>query len=399
MTSESFREDSARLEPVPAGCVLLHVGVHKTGTTALQTTLAHKRSDLRDRGVLYPGNGKYHHRSMLAFLERPFGWRKKGAFTYERVYWDKLKKEATSFPEGRTIISSELLDDIDAEVARELVDELGGPGRVEVVISLRSLASILPSVWQQTVKSGARSRFEDWLELVFAEPRRRAVARFWKRHDHADQVSRWAQVVGPQGVHVIIVREGDRLAVPRAFAQLLDLPDDFLAADGTASGNRSMTAPEAEFIRQLNESVVDDLDWPTYYRQIRQGLTRSMVEDRVPGAQEPGIATPEWARKKAHERDEEFADKIDAMDVHVVGSTATLRDGGAQIADDTASAEATTPTDVPIEAATIAVKGLLAVGFPAKSRKKSVATSTAPDLGLFARAKRRARATLHSDGS
>ena len=56
--------------------------------------------------------------------------------------------------DGRTIISSEFLDDISPEICARVIDDLGGPQRVSVVVTLRLIGAILPSAWQQGLKAG-----------------------------------------------------------------------------------------------------------------------------------------------------------------------------------------------------------------------------------------------------
>ena len=141
------------ITPIGMGEVLLHVGLHKTGTTALQVALADARGVLEDYHVRYPGKGLYHHKAILAGADRPYGWRDNGARITPKNHWKKMLKEAQY--EGRTIISSEFLDDIKPEIGARVVDDLGGTGRVSVVVTLRAIGAILPSAWQQGLKAVA----------------------------------------------------------------------------------------------------------------------------------------------------------------------------------------------------------------------------------------------------
>ena len=133
------------IAPIGNGEVLLHVGVHKTGTTALQVALSDSRALLEEHGVRYPGKGQYHHKAILAGAERPYGWRGNGARITPKKHWNRLLKEV-DYP-GRVIISSEFLDDVKPEVAARIVEQLGGTDRVSVAVTLRSIGSILPSAW------------------------------------------------------------------------------------------------------------------------------------------------------------------------------------------------------------------------------------------------------------
>ena len=53
-------------EVLPEDAVLLHIGVHKTGTTAIQAALADAREELASLGVRYPGKLQAQHRAAQA---------------------------------------------------------------------------------------------------------------------------------------------------------------------------------------------------------------------------------------------------------------------------------------------------------------------------------------------
>ena len=86
--------------------VLLHVGVHKTGTTAIQAALADARSDLLERGIRYPGKLQAQHRAALALLGRPWGWNSRGGSVMDRRHFDALVRRSSKH-DGRVVISSE----------------------------------------------------------------------------------------------------------------------------------------------------------------------------------------------------------------------------------------------------------------------------------------------------
>ncbi len=57
------------VEPwVPRGGLLLHIGPHKTGTTALQAAFAEARPRLETFGVSYPGQHAAPHGAAMARL-------------------------------------------------------------------------------------------------------------------------------------------------------------------------------------------------------------------------------------------------------------------------------------------------------------------------------------------
>jgi hypothetical protein len=312
----------ASVNPIEPGELLLHVGLHKTGTTALQVALADARTELAAHGVLYPGSGTFQHRPILAGADRMYGWQNNGAREVPKKYWNDLVQEARS--DGRTIISSEFLDDVDPETARRMIDELGGPQRVRVVVTLRSIGAILPSAWQQRLKAGYTSTYNQFLKMVFAEQQTPKAQRFWYRHDQVAQVRRWADLVGADRTYAVIIPGGDRRAIFTAFEGLLGLPDGLLAGRTIAIQNRSMTAQEAEFVRRLNKEVAGDLTWDEYTRTVRRGLVLTMVEQRTPEPDEARIQTPEWAADTAAQYGRRFADGVAASGVTVIGDPAEL---------------------------------------------------------------------------
>ena len=310
------------ISPIGEGEVLLHVGLHKTGTTALQVALADARGVLEDHGVRYPGKGLYHHKAILAGADRPYGWRENGARITPKKHWKKMLKEADY--SGRTIISSEFLDDISPEICARVVDDLGGPERVSVVVTLRSIGAILPSAWQQGLKAGVTTAYNSWLKVMFDEDQSPRAERFWFRHDQVEQVKRWADIVGADRTYVVVIPDGDRTAIFTAFEGLLDLPQGFLAGREQIIQNRSMTTPEAEFVRRLNKELAGQMSWDEYTVMVRRAMILNMVEKRRPAADEPRIQTPQWAADKAEEYGQRFAKGIAELGVQVIGDPADL---------------------------------------------------------------------------
>jgi hypothetical protein len=310
------------ITPIGKGEVLLHVGLHKTGTTALQVALADARGVLGDYDVRYPGKGLYHHKAILAGADRPYGWRDNGARITPKKHWKKMLKEADY--DGRTIISSEFLDDISPEVGARIVNDLGGKQRVRVVVTLRSIGAILPSAWQQGLKAGVTTGYNQWLKVMFDEEQIPRAERFWYRHDQVEQVKRWADVVGADRTYAVVIPDGDRTAIFTAFEGLLGLPESFLATREQIIQNRSMTTPEAEYVRRLNKELSGQMSWDEYTVMVRRALILNMVEKRRPAADEPRIQTPEWAADRAEEYGQRFAKGISELGVQVIGDPADL---------------------------------------------------------------------------
>jgi hypothetical protein len=313
-----------QVPPLPESAVLLHIGVHKTGTTAMQAALADARGELIELGVAYPGRKPAHHPAALSILDRTWGWAGKGGRKIPIERFNTLSNQVARAP-GRVAISSEFFCEATEPVAQRAVDGLGGE-RAHVVVTLRNFGRLLPSSWQQYLKYGINATYDEWLLDVFQMPGSSGTTpSFWKRHDHGAVVQRWAKAASPERVTVVILEDVDRSAQFVTFAQLLDIDPQVLVSRMNLTSNRSMTAAEAETIRRLNAIVRPHLKWGQYQRLVRNGAALGIVEGRNPGRDEARLATPDWALDKAAEFGNQFADVIAASGVRVVGDLDALR--------------------------------------------------------------------------
>ncbi|MGV1005044.1 MAG: hypothetical protein ACOYEV_09825 [Candidatus Nanopelagicales bacterium] len=310
------------VQPLPADAILLHIGVHKTGTTALQAAFAAARPQLSASGVSYPGDRAAHHGPAMAVLERSWGWQGAGGQHTRRSVFDRLARHARASP-GRVFISSEQFCEADDEQAARVVAGLGA-GRLHVLLTLRPLAELLPSSYQQYLKYGLQLTFGKWLENTLAtDGRKPASPSFWRRNDHAAVVTRWVGLLGPERVRVIVLDPAERALTPRTVAALLDVRPALLTARMGLTPNRSLTASEAEFLRQLNRRLRPALDWAEYERLVREGVVPGLLSrDRDPG--EPALRTPAWALREAGLRGAQAAAAISAAGVPVIGDVSRL---------------------------------------------------------------------------
>ena len=345
------------LPPVPsiaADGVLLHVGVHKTGTTAIQAALADARDDLLTHGVRYPGKLQAQHRAALALLGRPWGWNSRGGSVMDRRHFDALVRRAEKH-NGRVVISSEFFCEAPADKASETIQALGGSDKVTVVVTLRNLGKLLPSSWQQYLKYGLTTEYEKWLEDVFANLGASKISpTFWRRHDHGAVVTRWANAVGAKNVNVLVLEDVDLSAQFHAFAQMLGVPEDLLVNRMNLTSNRSMTAAEAELLVRLNKRVKKQMQWTDYVKLVRRGVALQMVESREPDASEPRLVTPEWALDAAAKEGAASVETIKDLGVNVYGNLDALavRIPGTHTPD-------TPPAEMPIDAAVEAIVAVI----------------------------------------
>ena len=315
-----------RPEALPDGTILFHGGFHKTGTTAVQSALASTRSTMLDLGVLYPGELRSHHRAAMAVTGRTWGWEAKGGRRPRESYWTGLCAQATAHP-GRVVVSSEAFALAEQDARERIVADLGAD-RLHAVFTLRPFARLLSSSYQQYLKYGLSMPYATWLDEVFAAPPECTPSpNFWRRNDHAGVLGRWADLLGPDRVTLLVLDESDRGGLFRSFESLLGLPDGMLVPDPAISaGNRSMTAAEAEMLRLVNAGGASRWDWPAYQDGVRRGAVMRMVESRTPGPDEPALATPEWAVRAAQDFGQETAHRVAELGVRVIGDLDRLAD-------------------------------------------------------------------------
>lgn len=373
-------------EPLPDDAILLHLGFHKTGTTALQSAFAASRPALLEHGVLYPGRRRSHHPAAMAMTNRTWGVGREGGWHPDPRDWDRLARAATAHP-GRVLISSESFALTPDEAAARMVADLG-PERVHVAFTMRPMAALLSSSWQQYLKSGWTTTYTQWLDQIVAElePGARRSG-FWLRNDYPAIIGRWASLVGAQRVHLVCLDGSDRGFLLRTFLELLDLPEGVVEA-GAADSNRSMSAAEAELLRRLNEASAD-WDWPTYQRTIRTGAVAGLVEGRRPGPTEAPLSTPPDVLARVAGYGRQVAAEVALIGAVVHGDLAVLGKEPAPSAPGSASSPGSTgsaPAEIPMDAAVASVLGAIrgaqrqaadaARSAPAPATGKGAGTST-----------------------
>lgn len=230
---------------LPEGSRIVHIGPHKTGTTAIQGAFADARPKLGEYGMHYPGEQWQIYRPALA-LTGSSGQRGTGDIDPEA--WPDLVREIEGYGEDRTLISSESLVHASPDRIAKLRDDLD-PERVQIVRMIRRYDKVLPSMWQQQVVNGYDRTWRRYVGRALNAPE----ARFWKRFGFAPLTQQWADVVGPDRVTVVVVNEDDRGWLLRVMERLTGLPEGLLVVGTDARyQNRSLSWAEAEMIRRAN---------------------------------------------------------------------------------------------------------------------------------------------------
>lgn len=305
---------------LPDDAVLLHVGPHKTGTTALQCALHPIRRELLRHGVRYPGRVQQHRRPARAVTggkallgEKPIRLRE----------WDQLVRE-TRRARSRVVISSECFDLATDDVADRIASDLGRD-RLHVLVTVRPLAKILPSTWQEQIRYRDATPYDDWLRHTMGEAHERPpTSTFWRRQHHDLIVDRWVRTLGTERVTVLVADEADPDLLLHSVEEMLGLPRGLLEPQ-PGRVNRSLSAVEAELVRALNvRSSARGVPDAIYRRYVLTGLLNYLQSERTPAPGEPRLALPEWAALQAAELGAAAARAIEATGARVIGDLQTL---------------------------------------------------------------------------
>ncbi|HWC34652.1 MAG TPA: hypothetical protein VG650_07470 [Mycobacteriales bacterium] len=306
---------------LPEGSLLLHIGPFKTGTTALQSGIRNALPTLKEHGVVQIGEVRRNVRRAVLAITENRGL--SGDAPPSAALWRNMVADIHRVDAPRAILSSEFLCDASAEAAREIVSSIGRE-RLHVVVTLRPLSRILPSAWQQYVRNRLTTPYDEWLDAMLNRaPYRQPTPSFWRRHRHGNLVAKWAELVGPDQVSVVIVDERDRNGFLRAFERMLGVPDGLLVP-AAAVTNRSLTAAEIELIRQINLEF-DGNGWSDeiYHKFIRNGVIWRMLR-RTPSPDEQRIITPLWAQELAAQAAAKSVRRINRLGVRIIGDPHVL---------------------------------------------------------------------------
>ena len=357
---QSSPAPSVPLPTIPADGLLLHIGVFKTGTTALQEAMRAAEPALAEAGVLFRGPASWKWEGLLGLMREK---------TSDGP-WQELEESVHSHPD-RVMVSSENLCGASASEAKTVVSRLGRDRRVTVLITVRSVSGLLASTWQQLLKRGIARPYDAWLHDVLDHPGSTEQS-FWRRNDFPAQLSRWGALVGEENVVIAVSDKAHPTRNIEIVEDMLTVPRGSVQLTPNVRSNRSMSFGEAELLRRVNEEIRGDLSRETYRRLVRLGVFPSMFGSGT-GADSP-IPLPRWAAESAAAIGAQQAAVLSESQAVVVGDISALGAGKWDIEGDVVP-----PPTVPMDMAVAAVTGALRAaqreevrrkrGFPETSRR------------------------------
>jgi glycosyltransferase involved in cell wall biosynthesis len=275
--------------------VYVHVGTPKSGTTYLQAGLWQHRHELCDLGVLFPGRGPFDQNRASIAVRNGRHLRSQKPLA---PIWSRILRQTEEF-DGTVVLSNEWYLAASQQQAAAAVDQLGGDN-VRVVITTRSLVRLVPAAWQESLKVGRGHSLAEFVEGL-TEGRTKWT---WDVLDPATVAQQWAQIVGPDRVHVVTMPETpthpgqlwERFAGTIGFdPHVLELPP--------RGANESLSVQAARLMQEFGPALREEVDrhdssWRGHARWLRKAVVRQTLAN-VPGAP---IGVGESLRSELDER-------------------------------------------------------------------------------------------------
>lgn len=349
--------------------LVLHVGLMKSGTSYLQSVLEVQQEALAAADVLLPaGPPNVQARAVTNRVASEEGAASRN--------WRRLVDDVRRAP-GTAVVSTELLGPVRTVVARELVRELveeTGTPEVRVVLTVRDLNRVLPSMWQETIQNGRTWSWADYVADIAARrpgrgevptDRTLACGSFWRQQDVVGLVQGWAGLVGSEHVRLVTVPApgAPRTALLDRFVEATGLP--LPTPERVPVANEALGLPSTLVLLRVNQLLADrGIPFRPGAGFRKRVLAKTVLGTRR--GEEPvlGLPVPDWVRDQT----ERTLTELRRTGVEVVGDLADLEpvDVAGVQPEDVAAADVA-------EAAAVALSGLVArhVAQSAKAQSKT----------------------------
>lgn len=275
---------------MPRRTLFCHIGASKTGTSALQAGLFASGPVLLEQGIAMPlASRDAHIRQVL----RPLGWVTASGFV-RRVRKERLEQLGARLAHTTAptvLMTCEDLCELDAGRIEQLAGVVERADLdLRVVLTVRNLAAVIPSEWQQFLKHRMTTDYPTFLEQV-REHEGRWADHFWQRQDVAAICDRWSTVVGANRLDVVVTpdRSTDQDGLYRMFGDVVGFAPGALTWP-ERNVNPSWGYVEAEVYRRTNAALGDRL--PRYERDYQPGVRWPLVQGVLPRSASARIPLP-----------------------------------------------------------------------------------------------------------
>ena len=303
------------------GRAVLHIGLLKSGTSFIQHQIRHHAEALAEDGVLFPGGRTW--RTQVTAVRDLLGTAHLGVVAEDRTKsWEWLAGEAASWTGETVLVSMEFLSFANQEQVEWAAGSLR-PRQVEVVVTVRDLARVVPAMWQESIQNRA-----DWSWRAYADSLRdrpgadpEPARSFWRQHDLPRILRTWVDVVGADRVTLVTVpqRGADPDLLWTRFCQAAGLDATRYPID-PGSVNTSLGVAGTELMRRLSQASQNRLPRAVYLRHLKHFLAKDVLAKLDDDTFGLGADDQEWAGERARR----MVDEVRAVGVPVVGDLAEL---------------------------------------------------------------------------
>ncbi len=196
----------------------IHVGTHKTGTTAIQYSLLSNQETLKNHNLLYPKKGRPtkgaihgHHLLPWSFLDKYKNYIKKieGENLSHKDIFNDLLEELRSSDCTKIILSSENFELLDTESIIK-IKEYFFDFDVYVVFYFRNHLKYMLSFYKQTIIDGQYHDFINFVDNFFC----------WA--DYSKKIKKWGNVFGNEKVLFEIYEKSSNAGIVNSFINIID---------------------------------------------------------------------------------------------------------------------------------------------------------------------------------
>jgi hypothetical protein len=236
-----------------ARTVHLHIGLPKTGTTFLQTTMWENRRVLRKQGFLYPGTSRMDHYHASQEVRGASAARMgRNAGSWQRLV-DKLARW-----EGDGLVSHEFFSMATAQQARAAVEALA-PADVRLVVTVRSYVLQFPAVWQEALKMNSDLGFDEFMDRALTGKLRGGWS--WQSQDIPRVLGNWSEAVPTDRITVVTVPPpgSPRGLLWERWKQAIGIDDSGFDLD-VSYANESLGAAQAALLMRVKPYLSGPLE-------------------------------------------------------------------------------------------------------------------------------------------
>jgi hypothetical protein len=313
--------------------VHLHVGLQKSGTTYLQHAWAGRLDELAAAGRRYPvdpsGRGEVpnHQLAFYGLVPEEFGWLAERGSDYSGSWaWlqDELARASTPL-----LLSAEALSTVRRAGAARVVQALGDD--VEVLVTARRLDRLLASSWQQSVRNGRGTGFQEYLEAIrahraqlLADPADDEPNLSWRSFSVGSLVRRWSGLPGVTRVTVVVNSGRPAELLWHRMLEAVDLAPDAIAPVQVADGqtNEGLRWAEADILAALNRALSGPGWDQKQATAVRQAVIRNGFGDRE--SRGPGVTLPPHWQDEVADWAKEEVREVESSGARVVGPLSDL---------------------------------------------------------------------------